>query len=73
MNTLFGTYMSIPESAANYMNTLYSFGVPSNINQQGPNSSTIHLDPNAEENPAPRRGHRTRRPQQCGTHHRLGE
>jgi hypothetical protein len=55
------------------MNTLYSFGVPSNINQQGPSSSTIHLNPNAEENPAPRRGHRTRRPPQCGTHHRLGE
>jgi hypothetical protein len=68
MNTLFGTYMSIPESAANYMNTLYSFGVSSNTNQQGTSSSTIHVDLNAEEIQDLRRGQCICRPPPCGVY-----
>ncbi|KAK2380528.1 hypothetical protein QL285_068219 [Trifolium repens] len=85
VSNLFGVEMSTPESAAHYMNTLYSFGVPSNINQQGTSSSTVHVDLNAEEIQGPqeiqglreiqgpRRGSRIRKPPTCGTHQRLGK
>jgi hypothetical protein len=85
VSNLFGVEMSTPESAAHYMNTLYSFGVPSNINQQGTSSSTVHVDLNAEEIQGPqeiqglreiqgpRRGSRIRKPPTCGTRQRLGK
>jgi hypothetical protein len=72
VSNLFGVEMGTPESAAIYMNILYSFGVPSNINHQGHNSPTVNVDHNEEEIQAPRCGGRTRRPPPCGTSQRLG-
>ncbi|KAK2411838.1 hypothetical protein QL285_047082 [Trifolium repens] len=67
VSNLFGVEMSTPELAANYMNTLYSFGVPSNTNQQGTSSSMVHVDLDAEEIQDSRRGQCICRPPPCGT------